>query len=233
MGIYDKTRRRLIKLSFIICHLSLSVVLTACGDFFEPNEATLPTAMTLSRHDVTVMEGDTCVIRPLFTPDSISNRAVFWMTADQQVARFLNADTLVAVGQGSTQAIAISVSDYRKADTCRVSVINRWRLTANFDYPEDMVVYADIRVHGQPVSDDMIIGAFCGDELRGVGQTMERRGVRYTLIRVWGPYAMSNETIIFRCYDRRRYTLEEFNEALSFDGESHGSPSNLFRLTIE
>lgn len=221
------------KLYHITIVLTLALLTGACSEFFEPNEATMPVTMTLSSHDVTVMEGDTCVIHPLFTPDSISNQAVFWMTADQQVARFLNTDTLIAVTQGSTQAIAISVTDYRKADTCRVSVISRWRLTANFDYPEDMVVYADIRVHGQPVSDDMMIGAFCGDELRGVGQTMERRGVRYTLIRVWGPYAMSNETIIFRCYDRRRYTLEEFNEALSFDGESHGSPSNLFRLTIE
>lgn len=223
-------RKKLYHLALV---LTAALLTTACGEFFEPNEAITPSTMTLSSHDVTIMEGDTCVIHPLFTPDSISNQAVFWMTADQQVARFLNIDTLVAVTQGSTQAIAISVSDYNKTDTCRVSVISRWNLTANFDYPEDMVVYADIRVHGQPVSDDMLIGAFCGNELRGLGKTMERSGVRYTLIRVWGPYAMSNETIIFRCYDRRRYTLEEFSEALSFDGESHGSPSQLLRLTIE
>ena len=229
--------KRLFKSFFIHYSLFISgvlcVALSSCGEFFEPTEATMPTTMTLSSHDVTLMVGDTCIIRPLFTPDSISNQAVFWMTADQQVARFLNIDTLVAVTQGSTQAIAISVTDYHKADTCRVSVISRWDLTANFDYPEDMVIYADIRVHGQPVSDDMLIGAFCGNELRGLGKTMERSGVRYTLIRVWGPYAMSNETIVFRCYDRRRYTLEEFSEALSFDGESHGSPSQLLRLTIE
>lgn len=221
------------KLYHITIVLTLALLTGACSEFFEPNDATMPVAMTLSSHDVTVMEGDTCVIHPLFTPDSISNQAVFWMTADQQVARFLNTDTLIAVTQGSTQAIAISVTDYHKADTCHISVISRWDLTANFDYPEDMVIYADILVHGKPVSDDTLIGAFCGNELRGLGKTIERNGVRYTLIRVWGPYAMSNETIIFRCYDRRRYTLEEFNEALSFDGESHGSPSNLFRLTIE
>ena len=220
-----------------LCNMTLvlaAALLTAsCGEFFEPSEATLPTTMTLSNHDVTVMEGDTCVIRPLFTPDSISNSAVFWMTLDQEVARFVSPDTLLAVYQGITEAVAIPVIDYRKTDTCRVTVIPRWQITANFNYPEDMVVYADIRVHGQPVNDDMLIGAFCGDELRGVGQTIERQGVRYTLIRVWGPYAMSNETIVFRCYDRRRYTLEEFDEALDFDGEAHGTLSNLFKLTIQ
>ena len=221
------------KLYNITLALAASLLTVSCAEFFEPNEATLPVSMTLSNHDVTVMEGDTCVVRPLFTPDSVSNGAVFWTTINQEVARFINPDTLVGVAQGSTEAIAIPVIDYTKTDTCRVTVIPRWEFTANFNYPEDMVVYADIRVHGQPVNEDMLIGAFCGDELRGMGQTLERFGVRYTLIRVWGPYALSHETIVFRCYDRRNYTLEEFDEALEFDGETHGSLKNLFKLTIE
>lgn len=213
--------------------LTVTLLTVSCGEFFEPNEATEPVAMTLSNHAVTIMEGDTCVVRPLFTPEAISNAAVFWTTINQEVARFINPDTLLAVAEGTTEAIAIPVIDYTKTDTCRVTVIPRWEFNANFNYPEDMVVYADISVHGQPVNNDMLIGAFCGDELRGLGQTLERFGVRYTLIRVWGPYALSHETIVFRCYDRRNYTLEEFDEALEFDGESHGTLSSLYKLTIE
>lgn len=215
--------------------LALTAVLTmaSCGEFFDPNEATMPASMTISRHDVMLMEGDTCAITALFSPDSISNSAAFWSTDDAAVARFTEGDILQAVAAGTTRVTAVSVADSRLTDTCRVTVIPRWHFTANFDYPADMVVYADVRVHGQPVTDDLLIGAFCGDELRGVGELKEHLGISYLCIRIWARYAMSGERVVFRCFDRGNHRLETFSTTLDFDGETHGTLHELLPLVIE
>lgn len=242
-------------LSLFIVHCSLIIALmsglTSCAELFDMEEAIVPTTMTLERHDVTLMVGDSCVIHPVFTPDSLSNNSIFWFSMDNQVADFVTADTLVALGTGVTDAVAISVTDYTQVDTCAVRVIDRWELTSD-SYPYEMVIYARAIVQGQPITPDMTIAAFYGEECRGIGQVRQSHGITYLVLRVgseiryddsdedWidygddeeasSPSELYRERIIFRCYDRRNHILLTSPVRVVFDGEAHGTLSDLFDL---
>lgn len=208
-------------------------MLSACGDYYE--YAIVPTTMTLEQHTMTLMVGDSAVIRPLFTPDSLSNNTVFWYSLDPDVATFVSADTIVAQTIGTTQAVAIAVIDYTQIDTCTIEVIDRWVFPEN-DYPHETVVYADVTIHGEPATEDDIIAAFIGGEVRGIGQMFEKGGHRVMRIRVAGDLVdedeMEQQSIIFCCYRRRQHIVETFPQAIYYDGEAHGTPSKPFQLQI-
>jgi hypothetical protein len=209
--------------------------LSSCGEFWEFGGQELVTAsdMTLDRKVVNVMVGDYCVIPVNFDPDSLSNTQVFWLTEDDTVAYF-HGDTLRAVGEGHTRALAFTSID-RLRDTCLVNVIPAFREdVAHFPY--DMVVYADVNIHGLHLTpdnaDDMTIAAFVNDEMRGIGKMRRHAGVSYMELRVWSPFDYGDD-VTFRCYYHGQGRMEVFAEHLTFDGAQHGTLSKLYPLVLD
>ena len=225
--------------SLFIIHSTLLIALTmsasSCADLFDMDDAIVPSEMTLDTHAVTLMVGDSCVIKPIFTPDSLSNNVVFWMSLDPEVASFVSGDTLVGRSIGSTEALAISVTDYTRADTCAVEVIDHWDLPIE-DFPHETIVYANVLIHGQPPTDDDVIAAFYQGEVRGIGQMFEMRGHSVMRIRIAGDFVddddLEQNSVAFRCYRKHEHQLLTFPQWIYFDGESHGTPSSPLQLQI-
>lgn len=214
--------------------IALCAVLASCGEFFDfETQALLDGGeMHLGRKVVTISVGDRYAIPVTFTPKELANTSVFWLLDNDSVARFDN-DTLVALSEGHTQAIAFSSID-RLRDTCTVVVMPRFYVAPD-SYPYDMVIYASVNIHGTPLTtdncDDYAIGAFVGDELRGLGQMEHWLDTDYMVLRVWSPYP-KGEQVQLRCYFRGQARCELFPDEFTFDGERHGSLNSLYPLIL-
>ncbi|MBR1412950.1 MAG: hypothetical protein IJ577_07480 [Prevotella sp.] len=214
-----------------LCLLTLLPLLTGCGEFYEfdQQEAIAAGEMTLGRQSVDLMVGDRFEIPVMFQPETLSNEAVFWLSDNEDVVKFED-NTLLAVGEGTAVVTVISVSGQYQA-TCTVNVHPVWSFNPNA-YAYDMVFYANVTVHGEQFSDDMYLVAYCDDEIRGIAQIREDKGIRYVLIRVYSNFTEGDE-IQFKVYKRNSALVEVFPDVVVFDGESHGSLSNLYPLSIE
>lgn len=203
----------------------------SCDDFyeFEPGDAVPAAEMTLVRHEIDIMQGERYAIPALFTPDTLSNNAIYWESDNKEIAAFKN-DTLEAREVGTTLVRAISVSSQIE-DSCVVNVIPRWEGVSPSTYPYDMVIYADVTVHGKKPDDTMTIAAFCGREIRGVGELQEAFGVSYMVLRIWSPFVYGDQ-IRIGCYHHGQALIEYFPDEFTFDGESHGTLSNQIKLTL-
>ena len=98
-------------------------LLCSCGEYFEfgANDPVGAGQMQLARKVIPLVVGDHYAIPVLFTPDSLSNNAVYWSTEDTTIAGFEN-DTLVAYAEGQTLAYAYSAIDLLR-DTAVVVVL--------------------------------------------------------------------------------------------------------------
>lgn len=218
----------------IILLWSLAVV--ACGDFWtlDTDDVAKGSEMQLTRRTVTIMQGDQYAIPVRFSPDSlVNNKTIYWETEDSEIAIFRD-DTLVALSPGLTRAIATSTVD-RLTDTCEVRVIPRIEVEYG-EFMYDMMVYASVTLHGRPLTvenaDSVIVGAYVGEQLRGIGQMHRERDIDYMALRI-GSYRPSGERVRLRCYYRGQALLEWFPDTLAFDGETHGTLSDLLPLVIE
>lgn len=202
--------------------------LNSCGQLFDfEDNGTVDTAtMTLDRHELTLMMGDSYVLRPKFVPDSVSNEEIYWSSDAEHIVKLRN-DTLVALMPGRCTVTALSVQR-RLTDQCVVNVQHRWAFNP-VGYRYDMVVYARITVGGQPLGDRYMVAAFCGEELRGVAVHREQQGVGYEELRIYSNRP-EGETISFRVYDRSTGIVGPLPGSMSFDGEAHGSLGNLVAL---
>lgn len=216
------------------CILILATIAltTSCGEYWEGGD---PTAreMRLSRRVINLMVGDRYRIPVEFTPEDVSNNAVWWQMGDLEVAEIDN-DTIVGVSEGVTMAYATSVSDLLR-DSCLVNVIPGVYLNAK-QYPYDMVIYADVNIHGhqytQADEDSLIIAAYKDYELRGIGKMRQWQGKPYMEIRVWSPFEYG-DWIDLMCIYRGKALIELFPTQIQFDGETHGTLSHLLPLVID
>ena len=217
-----------------VATLLLVLLLTACGEFYEFNTSSPVTAgeMSLQRRVVTMVVGDHYAIPVDFSPEELSNNAVFWLSEDDAIATFEN-DTLVALSEGLTRAFAFTTID-RLRDTCWVYVMPEMYMPPS-NYPYDMVIYASVDVHGLRLTadnaDSIIIAAFVGDELRGIGKMKRRAGIDYMEMRVWSPFTGGDE-VRLRCYYRGQARAELFPDVFTFDGEMHGELTHLYPLVL-
>jgi len=209
--------------------------LSSCGDFYEfPTSEPVPASQVrLPRKVVNLVVGDRYRIPVKFTPEQSTEQSVWWQLADSTIAHFEN-DTLVGVSQGTTVAYVTSVTD-RRQDSCLVNVLPTMYVSPA-SYVFDMVVYAQVTVHGQPYTtatqDSLIVCAYCEDDLRGIGVMREWNGRPYMEIRIWSPFEYG-DPIDFRCYYRGKAKVELFPGGLTFDGETHGTLSNLYQMVID
>lgn len=217
------------------CVLILATIAltTSCGEFWEGGDPVPAREMRLPRKVINLMVGDSYEIPVEFSPDDVSNSEVWWQTGDEDIAEMRNG-LVVGVSEGLTKAYAMSVSD-RLQDSCLVHVFPGTYLNPN-EYPYDMVIYADVTIHGHKYTaedeESLIIAAYNNYELRGIGKMREWNGKPYMEIRIWSPFEYG-DWIDLMCIYRGRSLIELFPDILQFDGETHGTLSNLFPLVID
>jgi hypothetical protein len=220
----------------IITFLPFLLSLASCG-LMEMDEQTdvVATQMTLQRDTLYIMVGDRLELHPVFTPDSVTVSDVLWTSSADSVLTVSN-NVFTGMSEGWSTVRAVSVQRHLE-DSCHVYVMKRWENTAR-EYPYEMMVYATVTVHGQPFNPEtMMLGAFVDDEMRGAGELMEWKGRQYVRFRVGSELPFYNpdgieETVTFRVYHRQELRYETFTQTILYDGEAHGSLSNLFPLTL-
>lgn len=216
--------------------LLIGASLGSCGiiDFDFDENIDHKSVMHLDHDEVYVMVGDQFSLTPVFEVDSLSNTAVYFVSLDNEVVTMTD-NVATAVGEGETYITALSVMS-NSLDSCLVHVMPVWQVTPS-NYAYETLVYADIDVNGKPYDPKtMVVAAFMNNECRAVGEPMETAGVKYTRFRVYGTtpsgYGNGSDEIQFRVYLREKLDYEFFQQRLDFDGETHGSLTNLFKLSL-
>ena len=204
----------------ILC-LAIMALTTSCGDFWDGGDPVQARNMMLGRESIDLMVGDSYRIPVLFDPEELSNDGIWWTTDDSDIAIFVD-DAVVGMSEGTTIAYAVSAVNRQEAE-CVVNVWPRW-YSNPYNYPYDMVIYANITLNGEPIGDDIYVGAFIFGELRGVAERLERKGHKYTVIRIWSDSEFG-EAIYFKHYDPKTATMVEHDLCIPFTLNSYGSPS--------
>lgn len=219
-------RRHLV---FIICYLMFSAALCSCGliDIDVDTEGQPTRSMTLERDTIFVMVGEQFTLKPVFDPDTISNKAVLFISDDTDRVN-VNDSQLTALSPGWVKVSCVSASG-NFLDTCHVCVLPQWEVS-EYDYPNDMLVFASVKINGAEPTNDMTVAALVGDEARAVGQWRTFDNSRYMVFRIW---ENMEQLILFGYYDRRNHVFDFFPQTLEFDGETHGSPLQPFVLKID
>lgn len=219
----------------IIWSLLFAFTLESCGDFYtfneEPDEWTGVT-MKAANDSACVMVGDSMPLRADFSPYNPNESPVFWMTGDPYAV--IRNDTLVAQTAGECSVVAIGGSG-RLADTCSVTVIDRWD---NIDYsrtaPSDMVVYAKISVGGEEWNpDSMLVAAVVQGKVAGTAVRKRLFDIDYAVVRIWANDDGNVGQVTFVCYDRRRFRLYRAKQQPDFVAtRALGTLSNLYALSF-
>lgn len=207
--------------------------LTSCGDYWEGGDPLPARTMHLPRRVVNMMVGDQYQIPVVFNPDDLTNNAVWWQMQYPDVAS-VKDNVVTGISEGVTLAYAMSVND-RLQDSCLVNVIPEAYINPR-QYPYDMVIYADVTIHGKKYTKDdeeqMIIAAYYETELRGIGKMRQWQGRDYLELRIWSPFEYG-DFIDLMCIYRGRALVELFPDQMVFDGMTHGTLSNLYPLVLD
>lgn len=231
-----KKLRHLITFSCVVVLVSL---ITSCGliDMEFDENVQMAYDMRLDHDTVYVIEGDSIVLHPLFTPDTVSNREVLFISANEEIA-YVHNDTIIAVAEGETVISATSVMNEKMA-FCQVFVMTPWTVDV-YRYSDDMVAYVTASIDGEPLNlETQTIGAFVGGDLRGIGELIELKDTKILQVRIYGHYEWGDgeptrpELVRFMCYDKEKYTLQQLELYIPFDGETHGSPSAPLELVSQ
>ncbi len=236
--------------------LAVAVVqLTSCGLLdFDVDEfgAETATEMRIGQDTIYVMVGDTFSLNPVFTPDTVNITDLYILPVEQDVVAVRGSDKLEAVGEGGTKLYIVSVSA-RIQDSCMVYVSAPW-LERESVWPYETIFYAHVTVDGQPLTEDMELAAFVGGDCRALGQLKAAHGISYWQFRVGSDILYTDDDwdddeeedeydaegvaesyrpqINFRCYDRTHRKLYTTSTHAFFDGETHGTLSELFEINF-
>ena len=226
-----------IYISTFLYIIIMASLFTSCGllDMEFDENVQMAYDMKLDHDTVYIIEGDSIVLHPVFTPDSVINREVFFRSANEEIA-YIHNDTIIAVSEGETVISATSVMNEKMA-FCQVFVLPPWEIDI-YKYSNDMVAYVTATIDGVPLDfDKHIIAAFVGSELRGIGYPIKLKDKDIVQIRIygyheWGDDEPTNpELVRFAYYDQEKLMLRSLSLYIPFDGETHGSPSAPIELT--
>lgn len=226
------------------------LLLSSCGllDYdMEEGREELAVSMNLDRDTMYVMTGDRFMLTPLFDPDTVNISDLYFYT-DRPDILFFDAEGFEALESGWANVYAMSVSS-RISDSCAVCVLEPWSLSVK-RYPYETVIYAYVTVNGEQPTDDMMIAAFCGNEVRDFARVFEAHGTTFMIFRAGSeyrytpddeepdydldddeepddvPWTVQHEYITIRAYDPVHHRLYTNRTRILFDGESHGTPSH-------
>ena len=225
--------KRFAKILTFISFVAVSQLMTSCLKLDIGDDTLTAYDMSLNHDSVYMMLDDTIRLSPVFNPDSVTNKEMFWWSDADSIV-YADGNDLIAAAEGITYVRGMSVQ-HRLEDSCYVYVMPRWEVSP-YDYPFEIAVYADVKIGGETPSEDILIGAFKGKEFRGIGKWKEWKGKKYMEIRAYSHYDEihdgKSEKINFLYYDRKNLKVRRFAQSISFDSETHGTLSNLFELSI-
>ncbi len=225
--------KRFAKILTFISFVAVSQLMTSCLKLDIGDDTITAYDMSLNYDSVYMMLDDTITLSPVFNPDSVTNKEMFWWSDVDSIV-YADGNDLIAAAEGITYVRGMSVQ-HRLEDSCYVYVMPRWEVSP-YDYPFEIVVYADVKIGGETPSEDILIGAFKGKEFRGIGKWKEWKGKKYMEIRAYSHYDEihdgKSEKINFLYYDKKNLRVQRFTQSISFDSETHGTLSNLFELSI-
>lgn len=220
-----------------------ALLVTSCGiiDIELDEEQMDEIKMYLDRDTIYAMVGDELVINPHFSPDTAIVNDVFWTSSADSVLH-IDGYRFTALSEGWATVKAVSVMNQIE-DSCHVCVLPRWDTTVP-STPYETIIYADVTVHGKAFDPEtMMLAAYVGNELRGIGTMREQHGVKYMEIRVGSEQDGEDSAdpeedpiiqfIKFRVYDKSRFMEEEVPGFVLFDGAAHGTLSNLYKIEIK
>lgn len=222
--------------------LLLAASFTSCAELidFEPpkDEGLNPDLqVSLRRHEVFIMVGDTYEF-DFDKPDSLSISYSWSLdpSPDSLSLKF-KGNRIQALSEGellvrvSAQLHGVVNTSPVLSDSCYVHVFS-WQADSLFaDYPYSMVLYCQVDIDGATLSDNLEMAALSADgEVRGRALWLEDGQKRYICLRIYSnePYG---EPIHLYCYDHTRVQRIPLTDTpLVFDGETHGTLSNLIQL---
>ena len=230
-------KKRPTYLSPLFCLILMASLLTSCGlidmEFDDNIQAAYD--MHLDRDTVFVTQGDSFVLHPVFSPDTVRNREVFFRSANEEIAYIMN-NTIIAESQGETVVSATSVMNDIMA-FCHVFVLAPWEINIHM-FSNDMVAYLTATIDGVPIDfEKQNVVAFVGSELRGIGKLIELKDKDVIQMRIYGHLEWDDleptrpELVRFAFYDKENLMLKNLPIYLDFDGETHGSPFAPIELT--
>ena len=125
----------------------------------------------------------------------------------------------------SSATSAPSASNQRSSVSFQVSSFQQspWQYD-DHRYPDNMTIVAQL----ENVESQVTVGAFCGDECRGVGRWVDDK----LFISVHGTIG-NGDVITFRAYDSASGEELPVAETIIFDGDCHGSLAMPTRLTLQ
>lgn len=219
-------------ISYLMMSLIMSVAVASCSliDFDFDDSLHDGCTMRMTRDSVFVMLGDTFTLSVDYYPQSNGVNAVMWSLSSDTVVS-VKDNVFTAVGPGGVYVTAQSVT-HGLTDSCYVSVME-WEASP-YTYPSEMIFYARVTINGEPFDPStMRIAAFVNGECRGVGESRSFSGIDYVFFRIWGNNILSGnkrEIVRFRVYKSDELLCDYIPLGYYFDGETHGSLSDLVEL---
>ena len=171
-------------LTRLMLGILLSVQMVSCGllDFDVDDELVqTATEMMLNYDTAYAMRGDTLLINPVFKPDSVNIRDLYMRSSNSEVLS-VKGNRIEAVGAGYATLYIESVSAHLSGSIV-VYVMEPWVASTQV-YPYETVFYTDVTVDGKPLTDDMVVAAFVGNECRAIGKAQTFHGIPMVQFRV-------------------------------------------------
>lgn len=224
-----------------ILHLALACLallsLCSCGELFESPEIVELTHMELDRHEIVLMNGDQCKLSMLFSPETITNESGYWTVNGPKCVSITQNGLIHADSVGHTQVQVKTVQSFL-TDLCKVCVFPNV-ISPDYEgdgFPYDMVIYAEVKIQGKPLGvvdgRPQIVLAYCNDDYRGYGELCTDYGISYVRFRI-GSFETEGDYIRFVYYDRENYRFIDIPYGVVFDGEQHGTLSNLESINLD
>ncbi len=236
--------------------LLLCLLCTSCGllDYdLDGNPDEVAASMHLDRDTLYVMTGDRFTLTPIFDPDTVNISDLYFYTNRPNLLYF-SSEGFEALETGWAMVYAESVSS-RIKDSCAVCVLEPWVLALR-SYPYETVIYAQVTVDGAPPTADMLVAAFCGNEVRDFARNVEAYGSTFSIFRAGSlyrytpddedpgfidddededdvPWTTQHEYISIRAFDPTNHRLYTTRTRILFDGESHGTPSHPLQIDLK
>jgi len=120
----------------------------------------------------------------------------------------------------------------RFRDTEPLPEVPGWELNP-LAYEYSANVTGVMHINGLPVLDDVIIGAFVGNQCRGIVSSMEVMGSRMYFLTVYANPIPTNETITFKAYFPDSESTIDISTTLQFvNNQITGNPNNPYVFNI-
>ena len=150
------------------------------------------------------------------------------MSVDANLTQAAGAVSILACGP---EAYTYNVKGTEVLADSFIAIAVPWTY-APYSYQYDMTAYVSLTVNGAAIDcRNLAVGAFVGDECRGVGTFTQQQGYTWSELRIRSNVA-SGEKVVFKAYNPSTGVVYACAETCDFVSQSVvGVPSNPFVLT--